>query len=71
MQREGVGNDGHVSTFLPIANAEGGNKGGSLIGARCKSPCHSSSSSLMRLEAKGMLEHRALELQENMTQTCF
>lgn len=30
----------------------GGKKGGSLIGARCKSLCHSSSSSLICLEAK-------------------
>lgn len=49
----GVGNDGHVSTLLPIAKAEGGIEGGSLIGTRCKSPCHSSSSSLMRVEATG------------------
>lgn len=49
----GEGNDGHVSALLPIANAEGGIEGGSLIGTRCKSPCHSSSSPLMREEATG------------------
>lgn len=52
-----------------------GNEGRSLIGARCKSPCHSSSSSsLMRSEAKGSWSSAApggKKNTKNDAKTCF